>query len=99
MRSSARTRSSTQRAIGPMTTKSTAKGKAGRPGGRWPREATSPWVGLCAETPQKCAGTRKEPPMSEPNDKGPKPAASAADDPPEEPPGVRVLSQGLLVVP
>jgi hypothetical protein len=37
--------------------------------------------------------------MSEPSDSGPKPAASAAAEPPEEPPGVRLRSQGLLVVP
>ena len=37
--------------------------------------------------------------MSDPSDKGPKPAASAADDPPEDPPGDRVLSQGLFVTP
>ena len=61
--------------------------------------ATIPCVGLCAQMPQKWAGTRKEPPISEPSDKGPKPAASAADDPPDEPPGVRVLSHGLWVAP
>ena len=39
--------------------------------------------------PQKCAGTRNDPPVSEPNDSGPKPAASAAADPPDDPPGTR----------
>ena len=37
--------------------------------------------------------------MSEPSSRAVSPAASAAEDPPEEPPGVLVKSQGLLVVP
>jgi hypothetical protein len=45
------------------------------------------------------APQRNEPPMSEPNDKGLNPAARAAADPPEDPPGARLTSQGLFVVP
>ncbi|GGU94131.1 hypothetical protein GCM10010498_61850 [Streptomyces cavourensis] len=37
--------------------------------------------------------------MSDPMDSAPNPHASAAADPPEEPPGVRPWFQGLLVVP
>ena len=49
--------------------------------------------------PQKCAGQRIEPPMSLPSSSGVNPAATAAAAPPDEPPGVRVVSHGLLVVP
>ena len=38
------------------------------------------------------AGARSEPPMSEPSDSAPKPHASAAEDPPDDPPGVRARS-------
>ena len=99
---------------------------------------------LCPQIPQKCAGLRMLPPMSDPIssacardsdpqecDLGPanifymfsivniswaprtvaggsesrggssadRPAAMAAAEPPEEPPGLRVRSQGLFVVP
>ena len=37
--------------------------------------------------------------MSEPSSSGVNRAASAAADPPDEPPGVRSTSQGLPVVP
>ena len=50
-------------------------------------------------TPQKAAGCRIDPPVSEPSDRGASPAATAAADPPEEPPGTRVGSQGLRVGP
>src|SRR5271157_2882596 len=99
MMSSASSRSSTERAIGPTTARYALPAQAGTPGGVCPREGTRSEVGLWAQTPEKCAGTRSEPPMSLPSDRGPKPAASAADDPPEEPPGERVLSHGLFVVP
>src|SRR5271166_6737943 len=95
MMSSASTRSSTERAIGPRTARY-VPAQAGTPGGVCPRKGTRSKVGLWAQTPQKCAGTRSEPPMSLPSDRGPKPAASAADDPPEEPPGERVLSQRIV---
>src|SRR5688572_4589111 len=49
--------------------------------------------------PQSAAGWRTEPPVSEPRASGARPAATAAADPPEEPPGTRVGSQGLRVGP
>src|SRR3954453_5333018 len=42
---------------------------------------------------------RTEPAMSLPNSSEVRPAASAAAEPPDEPPGVRVRSHGLLVAP
>ena len=51
----------------------------------------------CAQdAAMKCAGTRSDPPMSEPIESAPKPAASAADDPPDEPPGVRAEIEGIV---
>jgi hypothetical protein len=50
-------------------------------------------------TPQKDAGCRIEPPVSLPSAAGTMPAATAAAEPPEEPPGVRATSQGLCVGP
>jgi hypothetical protein len=40
-----------------------------------------------------------DPPMSEPASRAVKPAASAAAEPPDDPPGVHPVFQGLLVVP
>ncbi len=45
------------------------------------------------------AGIRIEPPPSVPSANGQNRAASAADDPPDDPPGVMALFQGLRVVP
>src|SRR3990172_7610793 len=47
--------------------------------------------------PQKPAGWRMEPPVSEPRAKMASPAATAAAEPPLEPPGTRERSQGLWV--
>ena len=68
-------------------------------GGTCPRIGSPPQVGLSAHTPQKFAGTRSDPPMSEPISSGVMPVASAAAAPPDDPPGTRVKSYGLLVVP
>ena len=65
----------------------------------WPRGGSSNQVGLWPKTPQKCAGLRMDPPMSEPISSPVIPAARDAADPPEDPPGARSRSQGLLVVP
>ncbi len=50
-------------------------------------------------TPQKAAGWRIEPPVSLPSASAQKPAATAAAEPPEDPPGTRVTSHGLCVGP
>ena len=69
------------------------------PVGFGPPFGTRPWDVLMPLKPHKAAGIRIEPPPSLPVAKGTMPAASAAEDPPEEPPGVRVKSQGFLVTP
>src|SRR5687768_15435211 len=46
--------------------------------------------------PQSPAGWRIEPPVSEPRASGTTRAATAAADPPLDPPGVRVISQGFF---
>ena len=63
-----------------------------------PRE-TRPRLGLSPTRPQHAAGMRSEPPPSLPWASGTMPAATAAAEPPEEPPGVRVGSHGLRVGP
>ena len=50
-------------------------------------------------TPQKAEGWRIDPPVSEPKARGASPAATAAQEPPEEPPGTLVRSQGFFVSP
>ena len=49
--------------------------------------------------PVTAAGWRIEPPVSVPIDSGASNAATAADEPPDEPPGMRVRSHGLCVGP
>ena len=49
--------------------------------------------------PQKPAGLRKEPPVSEPEANGAMPQAKAAAEPPEEPAAERSGSNGLPVAP
>src|SRR6266508_106201 len=49
--------------------------------------------------PQRAAGWRMEPPVSVPMPRTACPAATAAADPPEEPPGTRSVSHGLRVGP
>ena len=50
-------------------------------------------------TPHRAAGWRMEPPVSEPRAQSASPAATAAAEPPEEPPGTVDRSQGLCVGP
>src|SRR5690606_40545437 len=83
--------SSTVRVIGPACARG-PKGLAGKMGMR-------PWVGLKPTTPQNDAGMRMLPPPSVPTEHGPKPAATAAALPPEDPPAVFVVSTGLVVTP
>src|SRR5579864_189512 len=56
-----------------------------------------PGVGFSPQMPQKCAGTRIEPPPSLPTPPVEQPAAIAAASPPLEPPALRARSHGLLV--
>ena len=49
--------------------------------------------------PQKAAGWRIEPPVSDPRASGANPAATAAALPPDDPPGTRLVSRGFLVGP
>ena len=60
---------------------------------------TTPNDGLCPKTPQNADGTRTDPPMSVPISKLVMPHATAAAAPPDDPPGTRPTSHGLLVVP
>src|SRR2546421_12884453 len=58
-----------------------------------------PTVGLKPTTPQNAAGRITEPFVCEPIAAGTTPAATAAADPIDEPPGVREGSQGFSVWP
>src|SRR6266542_4820093 len=58
-----------------------------------------PYVGFNPITPHSAAGCRTEPPVSEPNATGTIPAATAAAEPPDEPPGTREMSQGFRTGP
>src|SRR5204863_7145057 len=49
--------------------------------------------------PQRAAGCRIDPPVSEPSANGAMPAATATADPPLDPPGIRSSAQGLRVTP
>ena len=62
-----------------------------------PWRLTRPKVGFSPTVPQKLAGMRIEPPVSEPMPIGTSPAATAAPLPPLLPPGMRSRSQGLAV--
>jgi hypothetical protein len=59
----------------------------------------SPGVVRKPTTPQWAAGPRSEPPRSVPSAMGHMPVASAAADPPLEPPAVRARFHGLRVAP
>ena len=58
-----------------------------------------PYVGFKPTTPQNEAGCRIEPPVSEPNASGTHWAATAAADPPLDPPGVVSRFHGLCTGP
>src|SRR5713101_2460276 len=58
-----------------------------------------PYVGFNPITPHSEAGWRTDPPVSEPSATGTIPAATAAADPPDEPPGTRVGSHGFFTGP
>src|SRR3954451_23126619 len=92
MASSSSATSSTLRAIGPWTPRlrSTAAASVC---------ATRPILGLKPTMPQKLAGLRKLPPMSEPCASQAVPVASATAAPPDEPAADLDVSQGLRVAP
>ena len=58
---------------------------------------TNPYVGFNPTTPQKLDGCLIEPPVSDPRAQGTIPAATAAAEPPEEPPGTLFKFHGFLV--
>src|SRR5262249_7544611 len=88
--SSIRAHSSTVRASGPAWSSDQLNGIM-------PKQLTNPYVGLRPVTPQQAAGMRMEPPVSVPVAIVHIRAARAAAEPPLEPPGTRVRSQGLAV--
>jgi hypothetical protein len=79
-----------RRAMGPGTSYDADSGST-------PYVDTRPRVGRTALMPHAAAGMRSEPPVSVPVASGTIRAASAAADPPDEPPGVRARSHGLRV--
>src|SRR6266702_2420039 len=58
-----------------------------------------PYVGFNPMTPHSAAGWRTDPPVSEPSATGTIPAATAAAEPPDDPPGTREVSQGFFTGP
>src|SRR5690242_2610597 len=60
---------------------------------------TRPKVGFSPVTPQYDAGMRIEPPVSLPMAMKTMPEATAAADPPLDPPGMHATSHGLRTVP
>ena len=84
--------SATDRAIGPAVSKLGASGKQ-------PSSGTRPWLGLNPTTPQQAAGIRIDPPESEPSAASARPAASAAAEPPLEPPAIRPGARGFGTAP
>src|SRR5690606_35224022 len=77
--------------MGPIWSKEEAKATK-------PYLETAPKLGFKPTTPQNAAGCLTDPPVSEPTARGAKPAAIAAAEPPEEPPGTLLKSQGLQVI-
>ena len=67
--------------------------------GKQPSIGTSPYVGLKPTTPQHAAGIRIEPPESLPSAASTSPAASAAAQPPLDPPATRPGATGFGTVP
>jgi len=78
--------------MGPST------GRQDQPSPRF-SEGTRPALGRKPTMPQKAAGLRSEPPVSEPEQSGAMPVARATAEPPEEPAAERVGSKGLPVAP
>src|SRR5947207_10591421 len=91
-RRSCRTQPATSRAIGPTWSKLGASGKQ-------PAVGTRSYVGLKPTVPQHADGIRIEPPESLPSAASARPAASAAAEPPLEPPAMRPGASGFGTVP
>ena len=85
--------SRTEREITPLAADPNSASPTAGPAGTRPRPAFSP------NSPQQAAGMRMEPPPSLAAAHGTIPAATAAADPPDEPPGVRSRSHGLRAGP
>src|SRR5436309_3077913 len=64
-----------------------------------PYRDTRPYVGFSPTTPHRDAGWRTEPPVSVPSAHTASPAATAAAEPPDEPPGTVSRFQGLRTGP
>src|SRR5205809_5457347 len=64
-----------------------------------PYRETRPYVGFSPTTPHSEAGCRTDPPVSVPRAHTASPAATAAADPPEEPPGTASRFHGLCTGP
>src|SRR5215472_4370648 len=79
-------------ASGPMWSSEDAKAIS-------PYRETRPYVGISPTTPQKDAGWRIDPPVSDPSVNTAMSAATAAADPPDDPPGTRVKSRGFRTGP
>src|SRR6202022_731676 len=60
---------------------------------------TRPYVGFSPTQPHSAAGCLIEPPVSDPRAAKASSAATAAAEPPLDPPGVHVVSQGFLLGP
>src|SRR5271168_55123 len=60
---------------------------------------TRPYVGIIAGMPQQAPGCRMEPPVSVPSATTAKPAATAAAEPPDEPPGTLSSATGFRTAP
>src|SRR5580700_12005197 len=60
---------------------------------------TRPYVGIIAGIPQQAPGCRIDPPVSVPRAATARPAATAAADPPLEPPGTRSSAIGFRTGP
>ena len=87
-----RAQSRTVLVIGPIWSRLDAKATI-------PYRETVPYVGRSPTTPHRAAGCLIEPPVSEPSAHGARPAATAAAEPLEDPPGTRVGSHGFRVGP
>src|SRR5699024_9874982 len=62
-----------------------------------PNRDTRPYVGFIPTTPQNEDGCLTDPPVSEPSEYGTRPAATAAAEPPDEPPGTAFVSHGFRI--